>query len=92
MGNIQIRYFTNAPLSLLALQIVEGYFKKPCVVRTNPNAKYDFTIQWEEPKDLNGEARLSALRPVIEERLNQLGLALVPTNMPMEMWIVEKAH
>ena len=89
-GNIQHRYFTNAPLSMLAEQMVQGYFEKPCVDLTDPNAKYDFTFQWEEPRGLTGDARLAVLRPVIEDRINQLGLELVPTNMPLEMLLVDK--
>jgi uncharacterized protein (TIGR03435 family) len=89
-GNIQTRCFTNAPLSLLAAQDVEGYFEKPCVDRTGTNAKYDFAYQWAEPKGLTGEARKIALRPVIEEQLTQLGLELMPSREPIEMLVVEK--
>jgi uncharacterized protein (TIGR03435 family) len=89
-GNIQMRYFTNASLSLLAAQDVVGYFQKPCVDRTDPNAKYDFAFQWEEPKGLTGEARRNALRPVIEKQINQLGLELVPSRESIEMLVVEK--
>jgi uncharacterized protein (TIGR03435 family) len=91
-GDTQFRYFTNAPLSLLAAQIGEGYFQKPCIDTTEANAKYDFALQWEEPAGLTGEARLEALRPIIERQLAQLGLELVPTNMPVEMLMVEKVN
>jgi uncharacterized protein (TIGR03435 family) len=90
-GNVQMRCFTNCPLSFLAGQDVEGYFEKPCLDRTDPKVRYDFAFQWEEPAGLAGEARHSALRPVIEQQINQLGLELVPTNMPIEMLVVEKA-
>jgi uncharacterized protein (TIGR03435 family) len=92
IGNTQVQCFTNAPLSLLAGQIVETYFKKPCIDQTDPKAKYDFAIQWREPKDLTGDALLNALRSVMEDRLNQLGLALVPTNLPVEMLVVERTN
>ncbi len=91
-GDIQMRCFTNAPLSLFAEQDVEGYFEKPCILGTDANTKYDFEFQWTEPKGLSGEARKEALRPVIEEHIHQLGLELVPTNMPLEMLVVEKAQ
>ena len=88
----QFRYFTNAPLSLLAAQIGEGYFQKPCIDTTEADAKYDFALQWDEPTDVTGEARLEALRPKIQQQLEQLGLELVPTNIPIEMLVVEKAN
>ena len=86
----QIGCFTNAPLSLLAEQVVEPYFNKPCLIQTDPNVKYDFTIQWEESDGKTGDERLKALQSITEERLNQLGLALVPTNLPVEMLVVER--
>jgi uncharacterized protein (TIGR03435 family) len=91
-GDIQLRYFTNAPLFLLAEQAVESYFEKPCIDLTDASAKYDFSLQWTEPKGLSGAARREALRPVIEEQMGQLGLELVPTNMPIEMLVVEKTQ
>lgn len=90
-GDMQIRYFTNAPLSLLADHEIEGYFQKPCILDVDPNAKYDFSFSWQEPAGLSGEARLEALRPVMDELLRHLGLELVPTNMPVNMLVVEKA-
>jgi uncharacterized protein (TIGR03435 family) len=67
-------------------------FKQPCIDQTDPNIKYDFTLQWEEPEKLTGEARLNALRPIIKEQIRQLGLELVPSREPIEMLIAEKAN
>jgi uncharacterized protein (TIGR03435 family) len=92
MGNTQYRFFTNCPLSLLTAQMVEGYFRKPCIDTTEANARYDFTIQWDEPENLTGQSRWNAIQPVLEKQLQQLGLVLVPTNMPVEMLVVEKAN
>jgi uncharacterized protein (TIGR03435 family) len=89
--NKQIQYYTNAPLSLLAAQVVQAYFQKPCIDKTDPKAKYDFTIQWEVPQGLDRQARIEALRPVMKDRLNHLGLDLVPTNIPVETLVAEKA-
>ena len=91
-GDIQTRCFTNASLSLFAAQDVEGYFEKPCILRTDPDAKYDFAFHWTEPKGLTGEERKEALRPIMEDQIRQLGLELIPTNMPIEMLVVEKAR
>ena len=85
-----MRYFTNASLSYLGEQDVQGYFRKPCIVRADPNAKYDFALQWKEPKGLSGELRWAALRPVIEEQINQMGLELAPGRESIEMLVVEK--
>lgn len=91
-GDTQFRYFTNAPLSLLTQQIVEGYFRKPCIDSTRIKGNYDFMIQWDEPKGLTGQSRWNALQPVIEQQLNSFGLELVPTNMPIQMLVVDKAE
>jgi uncharacterized protein (TIGR03435 family) len=91
-GDTQVRCFTNASLSFLGEQDVQGYFRKPCIVRADLKSKYDFALQWKEPKGLHGEARWAALRPVIEEQINQLGLELVPSREPIEMLVVEKVR
>jgi Protein of unknown function (DUF3738). len=87
----QVQYFTNAPLSFLANQLVEGYFQKPCVDQTDLKIKYDFKIQWEANIENKYRDHSSgAARSVIEEQINQMGLELVPANMPIEMLVVEK--
>ena len=91
-GNMQSRCFTNSPLMYFAEQDIQGYYRKPCIVRTDPKAKYDFAFEWEEPQGLSGEARKLALRPVIEAQVSQLGLELVPSREAIEMLVVEKAR
>ena len=83
-------FYHRCPLSLLAEQDVEGYFEKPCINRADIKGKYDFAFSWQEPQGLTGEARKDALRPIIEKKLNQLGLQLVPGREPIEMLVVEK--
>ena len=90
MGDVQKRYFTNAPLAFLVDQIGSGYWKKPCLDRTGTPAKYDFALQWKEPRGVSGEDRLSAIRPEIERQLQQLGLEFVPGRESIEMLVVEK--
>jgi uncharacterized protein (TIGR03435 family) len=89
-GNMEFRYFTNAPLTFLGDQEVSGYFRKPCIVRAGPKAKYDFSLRWETPKGLTGEARRAAIRPVLEQEINQLGLELTPSRESIEMLVVEQ--
>lgn len=91
-AGVEMRYFSNASLSLFAEQDVEGYFEKPCILGTDPEVKYDFTYQWPRETGLSEEARKEAVRPVIEDQIARLGLELVATNMPIEMIVAEKSE
>ncbi|MEJ0090617.1 MAG: TIGR03435 family protein [Limisphaerales bacterium] len=67
------------------LPLIEGRFKIPVIDQTGLSAHYDYHLQWDE-KDrdhLNSTGLQQAL-------LDQLGLELVPTNMPIEMLVIEK--
>ena len=66
--------------------VLEGIFlHAPVLDRTGHYGRYDFNLKWNVH---DRSTRISA----ITDELNQVGLALVPTNMPMEMLIVEKAN
>jgi uncharacterized protein (TIGR03435 family) len=75
-----------SPISYLATYLLEPCFQIPVVDGTGLAGTYDFTLKWNEhdwePRDLE------ALK---QDLLDQLGLELVPTNMPIEMLVVEKA-
>jgi uncharacterized protein (TIGR03435 family) len=62
--------------------ILESTFGIPAVDHTNLKGNYDINIKWQENN-------LTDLKQVL---LNQLGLELVPTNMPIEMLVVEKSN
>jgi uncharacterized protein (TIGR03435 family) len=53
---------------------------QPVFDQTGLTNKYDFDLQWQR----DGPASLK------KALLDQLGLELVPTNMPIEMLVVEK--
>ena len=64
---------------------LESRFKIPVIDQTDLSKQYDFYLTWDE-KDrdhLNSAGLQRAL-------LDQLGLELVPTNIPIEMLVVEK--
>ncbi len=64
--------------------VLEGIFlHAPVIDRTGLYGRYDFDLHWNVHD-------LSTMIPAITDELNQIGLALVPTNMPMEMLVVEK--
>ena len=78
------RYFYHGvTLSQLA-NFCEGAWEVQVFDRTGLTNKYDIDFKW---KRKNGEAKNEALKQALYE---QLGLELVPTNMPVEMLVVEK--
>jgi uncharacterized protein (TIGR03435 family) len=84
--------FTNKPISLLA-DMLEGQFRIPIIDRTSLTNHYDFNFTWDAYGKKVGNQypnypNLEGLKQVL---LDQLGLELVPTNMPIEMLVVEKA-
>ena len=63
---------------------LERHFGKPVINQTGLNNYYDIHIQWQaRPGESDADAFQRAL-------LDQLGLELVPTNMPIEMLVVER--
>jgi uncharacterized protein (TIGR03435 family) len=76
--NASLKYFPNTIESQTGLPVVDetGF---------NPEDHYDLHLEWESK---GGETEGEAFRRAL---LNQLDLELVPTNMPVEMLVVEKA-
>jgi uncharacterized protein (TIGR03435 family) len=65
-----------------------GYrFKVPIVDQTGLTKMYDYSVKWDEPdpKQPNPDGLKQAL-------VNQLGLELVATNMPIKMLVIKKAE
>ena len=78
----------DKPLTNL-VNFLEATAGVPVVDSTGLTGRFDFSLKWNEPKMQQAQQGLpDPLRQVL---LNQLGLALVPTNMPVEMLVVEKA-
>ncbi|HEY5041842.1 MAG TPA: TIGR03435 family protein [Verrucomicrobiae bacterium] len=67
--------------------ILEREFQIPIVDQTGLTNAYDYSLKWNEPD--RKQPNLDALKQAL---LDQLGLELVPTNMPIEMLVVEKAN
>jgi uncharacterized protein (TIGR03435 family) len=74
--------YTGWQLSDLA-RVVERELAVPAIAPTGITNRFDFDLKWQL-----GQSEKSAFRQAL---LNQLGLELVPTNMPVEMLVVEKA-
>ena len=74
---------TNTPISTLA-SFLESYFQKPVIDQTGLEGNYDISFDskddWRHP---NPEKVKQAV-------LDQLGLELIATNMPIDMLVVER--
>jgi uncharacterized protein (TIGR03435 family) len=75
------------PLATLDV-FLEDYFATPIIDQTGITEKHDFALQWNEKWWYNQPKERDGLKKAI---LNQLGLELVATNMPLEMLVVNKA-
>jgi uncharacterized protein (TIGR03435 family) len=80
-GN-NMRSASNQPISDTA-QFLERAFHKPVLVQPDLSGRYDFTFQWQDPQQKEAALNLE---------LEDAGLELTPTNMPIEMLVVEKAQ
>jgi len=65
------------------LHYMEDLIKVPLIDQTALTSRFDFNLQWTQISGGNPDGLKQAL-------LDQLGLELVPTNMPLEMLVVEK--
>jgi uncharacterized protein (TIGR03435 family) len=77
--------YTNARLSMLARSL-ENYLETPVVDQTGLAAKFDIDLKFTE-----SNSQSSNQQSLKQALLDQLGLELVPTNMAIEMLLVEKA-
>jgi RNA polymerase sigma factor (sigma-70 family) len=64
---------------------LEDQYQTPVVDETGLNGYYDYTLKWDQS---GWQANRAGLKQAL---LNQLGLELVPTNIPIEMLVVEKS-
>jgi uncharacterized protein (TIGR03435 family) len=74
--------YANFPISD-EMDFLQIYFGKPIIVEPGLSGNYDFTFQW---KDVEG------MRQDLSNELARAGLELAPTNMPIDMLVVEKAN
>ena len=74
----------NESLSALS-EYLEYHFKIPVIDRTESVSRFDIDLKWKE-----NDYQHPDLDDLRQPMLNQLGLELVSTNMPIKMLIVEK--
>ena len=67
-------------------RFLEMYLQMPVVDETGLAGRYDIEFRWQERGA--GDPNHGAMKQVL---LDQLGLELFPTNMPIEMLVVKKA-
>jgi uncharacterized protein (TIGR03435 family) len=72
----------NSPITYLT-SFLESCFKVPVIDGTGLTQKFDIDCKWNRIDPQNDSLK--------QALLDQLGLELVPTNMPIEMLVVEKA-
>jgi uncharacterized protein (TIGR03435 family) len=83
VGNFRNVIFKGAQIDLLTSWL-EAITETPVINQTGLTNYYDITVQW---KPTSGQSEADAIRQILPD---QLGLELVPTNMPIEMLVVEK--
>jgi uncharacterized protein (TIGR03435 family) len=93
VGGLQVQ---NKPLAALTEQL-EGLINTPIIDQTDLTNRYDFNLHlnWDISPDIakpdpNLKKSFVNLDNVKQALEDQLGLELVPTNMPVEMLVVEK--
>jgi uncharacterized protein (TIGR03435 family) len=73
------------PVSYLARYLLEPYFQIPVVDGTGLAGTYDITLKWNE-----SDWESHDLEAFNRDLLDQLGLELIRTNMPVEMLVVTR--
>jgi uncharacterized protein (TIGR03435 family) len=68
---------------------LQAVFEKPVVDRTGLKGIYDYRLTWEDPDNPDREVVRENTKRAL---FNELGMELVPTNMPAEMLVVEKTQ
>ena len=80
-------YFSckNQPLSSLA-DFLESRFKIPVIDQSGLMDHFDFDLKWDE-----ADYQHPNLENLKQALLNQLGLVLIPSNMPVQILVINKA-
>jgi uncharacterized protein (TIGR03435 family) len=73
----------NSPITYLS-SFLESCFKVPVIDGTGLTQKFDIDFKWNRHDPQNDSLK--------QALLDELGFELVPTNMPVEMLVVEKAQ
>ena len=68
---------------------LQAMLEKPVVDQTGLKGIYDYRLTWDDSDETDREAFREKVK---QDLFDELGMELVPTNMPVEMLVVEKAH
>ncbi|HEX3857026.1 MAG TPA: TIGR03435 family protein [Verrucomicrobiae bacterium] len=85
IGNFRDVVFKGAPIDYL-ISWLEAVTETPVINQTGLTNYYDITVKW---KPRAGQSEADAIRQTLPD---QFGIQLVPTNMPIEMLVVEKMN
>jgi uncharacterized protein (TIGR03435 family) len=83
-GNFRNVIFKGVQIDSLSSWL-EAITETPVIDQTDLTNYYDITVKW---KPGPGQSEADAIRQILPD---QFGIQLVPTNMPVEMLVVEKA-
>jgi uncharacterized protein (TIGR03435 family) len=83
IGNFRDVVFKGVQIDALTGWL-EAVTKMPVINQTGLTNYYDITVQW---KPQAGQSEADAIRQILP---NQFGIQLVPTNIPIEILVVEK--
>ena len=81
--------YPDEPIGVLA-DALEYRFRMPVIDQTGLTGSYNMVVNWEWWGAWNGKDREANLNSLKQVLLDQLGLELVSTNMPVKMLVVEK--
>jgi uncharacterized protein (TIGR03435 family) len=85
IGNFRNVVFKGVPIDVLT-HWLEAATDTPVINETGLTNRYDITVNWKPQAD---QSEADAIRQILPE---QFGIELVPTNMPIEMLVVEKVQ
>ncbi|HVU07228.1 MAG TPA: TIGR03435 family protein [Verrucomicrobiae bacterium] len=83
----------NGPIRSLAFDL-ENCLQIPVIDQTGLTGRFNYDLEWDDQLEWDndtGRNHISNPEGLKQALLDQLGLELVPTNMPIEMLVVEKA-
>jgi hypothetical protein len=86
---------TNDPTALALTNLIWGankFLGKPVIDQTGLTGRYRYSVRWPPYQAQNPHYRQESIDAYQQAWLDQLGLAFVPTNQPVEMLVVTKAR
>jgi uncharacterized protein (TIGR03435 family) len=81
---------TSRPSDFCLAQELELIFRKPVVDQTGLTQRFNIDLEWADEGDWNKKTPASDHPALRQALLYQLGLELVPANLPVELLVVQK--